>query len=184
MRERFKRFLLLTYQFDAFFALVHKTPPILHYQEIGVNLPSTFALWNTYGLDVFAKRHLEEPAGRSDLQMCEIANRRGSFTSSSQVLVEDILLGLCGKLQAIWALSETFPSKTKESPNSSALQGTQLIEALNLWKHELDRISDLNSQESITSNAAAARYLLLAYRAEDDSISASLERIKTLAQDG
>ncbi|KEF56861.1 uncharacterized protein A1O9_07051 [Exophiala aquamarina CBS 119918] len=184
MRERFKRLLLLTYQFDAYFALVHRRPPILHHQEISVHLPSTFALWNTYGLDIFARRQLEEPPGRSDIQMCEMAHSAESLNGKpSQILVEDILLGLCAKLQAIWVLSGASQSETEGHP-SSASQIVLFVETLDAWKRELDKINELTSPTNTPSNATAARHLLLAYRAGDDSMSASLERIKTLIQDG
>jgi hypothetical protein len=180
MRETFKRLLALTYQFDVYFALAHEKPPILHRQEVGVDLPSSFALWNAFGLDIFAKRQPEEPPGRSGFQISEMTNCPGSFTSS-QLLVEDVLLGLCGLLQAIWVLSQPLPSKTR-AYLGNAFQGVLLIETLDAWKYELDKINKLANARNITSNAA--RYLLLAYRGEDDSVAASLERTTTLVQDG
>jgi Fungal specific transcription factor domain len=101
MHEQFKRLLVSTYQFDTYFALTHTTPPILHRQEMGVELPSSFALWNTYNVDLLIQRMTEEPPGRIRFQVCEMTNLPGSFTSS-QLLVEDVQLGLCGLLQAIW----------------------------------------------------------------------------------
>ena len=180
MRERFKRLLVLTFQFDAYFALAHEKPPILHRQEVGVDLPSTFAIWNSHGLDILAKRQLEEPPGRSGFQVSEMTNFPGSFTSSN-LLVEDVQLGLCGFLQAIWVLKQSFPSKTRESLGTD-FQRTMLIETLEAWKSELDKINELADERNIISDAA--RYLFLAYRGKDDSVTASLERTTTLVQDG
>ncbi|KAK9235801.1 hypothetical protein V1525DRAFT_251641 [Lipomyces kononenkoae] len=181
MREKFKRLLALTYQFDVYFALAHEKPPILHRQEVGADLTTSFALWNAHGLDVFAKRLPEEPTERIGFQISEMTNCPGSF-ASSQVLVEDVLLGLCGVLQAIWVLTQSsLPSKTKEY-RSNAFQRVLLIETLDAWRYELDKINKLADTNNITSDAA--RYLLLAYRGEDDSVTASLERITTLVQDG
>lgn len=177
MHEKFKRLLALTYQFDVYFALAHEKPPILHYQEVGVDLPSSFALWNAYGLDIFAKRQQEEPPGRSGFQISEMTNWPGSF-KSPQLLVEDVLLGLCGVLQAIWVHTQ---SKTRGYPGN-AFQRVQLIETLDAWKYELDKIKKLADTRNIASDAA--RYLLRAYRGEDDSVAASLERTTTLVQDG
>jgi hypothetical protein len=180
MREKFKRLLALTYQFDVYFALAHEQPPILHRQEIGVDLPSSFALWNAYGLDIVAKRQPEEPSGRSGFRISEMTNCPGSFTSS-QLLVEDVLLGLCGHLQAIWVRSQSLPSKTK-GYLGNAFHRVLLIETLDAWKSELDKINKLADTRNITSDAV--RHLLLAYRGEDDSVAASLERTTTLLQDG
>jgi len=55
-REHFRRLLVSTYQLDAYFSLAHRKPPTLHRQEVGVCLPCSFALWNAYGLDVYAMR--------------------------------------------------------------------------------------------------------------------------------
>ena len=180
MRERFIRLLALTYQIDVYFALAHEKPPTLHRQEAGVDLSSSFALWNTYGLDIFAKRQPEEPPGRSGFRLSEITNSPDSF-KSSQLLVEDVQLGLCGLLQAIWVLRQSFPSKTR-GYHSNTFQRSLLIETLDAWKYELDKINERADARNITSDAA--RYLLLAYRGEDDSAAASSERITTLAQDG
>lgn len=180
MRERFKRLLAFTYQFDAFLALAHQIPPILHRQEMGVDMLSSFTLWNTYGLDIFAKRQREELLGRSEFQICEMTNRPDSFTAS-QILVEDVSLGLCSLLQAIWVFSQYSPSKAKGHP-SNAFQRVWLIETLDAWRRELDKINELTDPRNITSHAA--RRLLLAYRGEDDSVAASLERITILVHDG
>ncbi|KAE8555882.1 hypothetical protein EYB25_000580 [Talaromyces marneffei] len=177
MRERFKRLLVFVYQFDAYFALIHGTPPLLHLQEVSIGLPSTFALWNAYGLDVFALRELEQLPERSAVRVSEIPNCADSITSSG-LLVEDVHLGLCSLLQSIWVLSQT-PNK-KESP-SHTFQQSLLIQTLDQWKQALDKINELTGPGNFTGNAA--RYLFLAYRGEDDSIAASLERITALLQD-
>ncbi|KAF2724018.1 hypothetical protein K431DRAFT_263120 [Polychaeton citri CBS 116435] len=180
MREKFKRMLASTYQFDVYFALAHEKPALLHHQEVGVDLTTTFALWNAHGLDIFAKRLLEEPTERSGFRISEMTNCPGSFTSS-RLLVEDVLLGLCGVLQAIWVHNKSLLPETKEY-HSNALQRALIIETLDAWKHELCKISTLADPKNITSDDA--RYLLLAYRGEDDSVGTIMERITTLVQDG
>lgn len=184
MREAFKRLLVSTFQFDTYFALAHGQPPLLHLQEVSVGLTSTFALWNAYGLDVFALRELEEPHERSKVQISEITSRSDSVISSG-LLVEDVHLGLCSVLQSIWVLSRA--SSSNKENHSHTFHKSLLFQTLDDWKHELDKINRLadpgNFMESATDRNAA-RYLLLAYRGEDDSVVASLERINTLVQDG
>lgn len=180
MREKFTRLIALTYQFDAYFALVHEKPPILHRQEIGADLTITFALWNAHGLDIFAKRLLDEPQGRSGFKISAMTNCSSSFTSS-QLLVEDVLLGLCGILQAIWVSKQSLPSTTK-GYNGNSFQTVPLIEALHDWKHELDKINAFADTQKITSDDA--KYLLLAYRGKSDTVASTLARIIILVQDG
>ncbi|KUL90926.1 hypothetical protein ZTR_00743 [Talaromyces verruculosus] len=184
MREAFKRLLVLTFQFDTYFALAHGQPPLLYLQEVSVGLTSTFALWNAYGLDVFALRELEEPHDRSKVQISEITGRSDSVISSG-LLVEDVHLGLCSVFQSIWVLSR-ISSSNKENP-SRTFHKSLLFQTLDDWRHELDRINKLADPGNLTGSATesnAARYLLLAYRGEDDSVMASSERISTLVQDG
>lgn len=180
MREAFKRLLGLTYQFDAYFALVHEIPPMLHRQEIAVDLPRTFALWNAHGLDVFAIRQLEEPPGRLRLQICKVIASPDLF-KSLKLLVEDIQLGLCGLLQAIWVSAPPFPS-TVQVDDSNAPQRDMLIKTLDAWKQQLDLIYESVQERNMTTKAS--RYLFEAYRGEDDSVAASSERAVTLVQDG
>ena len=180
IRERFKRLLALTYQFDVYFALCHAKPPMLHRQEVGADLTCSFALWNAYGLDIFAKRQLDEPPGRSGFLISEMPNCPGSF-KSSQLLVEDVQLGLCGLFQAIWVLLQPWPPK-KMGYLDNPVQRVLLTETLDAWKYELEKIRKIADTRNITSDAA--RYLLMAYRGEGNSMAASLERITTLIQDG
>lgn len=183
MREAFKRLLVLTFQFDAAFALAHGQPPLLHLQEISIGLTSTFALWNAYGVDIFALRELEEPHERSKVPISEISVRSDPVISSG-LLVEDVHLGLCSILQSIWVLSRASPSN-KENP-SHTFQKSLFFQTLDDWKHELDNINKLADPGNFTGSATGhvAGYLFLAYRGEDDSVAASLERINTLVQDG
>jgi hypothetical protein len=180
MREKFTRLLALTYQFDAYFALAHDKPPMLHRQEVGAGLTSTFTLWNAHGIDKFAARLPDEPPKRSGCQVSEMTSRPDSF-QSSQLFVEDVQLGLCGLLQTVWVLRQSPSSKTGGYPGNT-FQKILLIETLDEWKYELDKISKLADARNITNKAT--RDLLLAYRGEDDSVAASLERITTLIQDG
>lgn len=180
IREKFNRLLGLTYQFDVYFALAHEQPPMLHRQEVGADIPASFALWNAHGLDIFAKRQLEEPPGRAGFQISEMTICPGSFAASPH-LVEDVQLGLCGLFQGIWFLAQPIQSNKKKYPGEH-VQGVLLIKTLDAWKYELDRIRKLAETRKITGDAG--RYLLMAYRAEGTSVLASLERISTLIQDG
>lgn len=181
MRERFKRLSVYTYQFDTYYALARQVPPALHRQEIGITLPSTFMLWNTYGLDILATRQPEEPPGRALIPVSTMTSHPDSVMQSAQLLVEDVQLGLCGLLQAIW-VSRQLPSDTMETNRISASQRPIIAETLDAWKHELDKIHELAALDKISSHAA--KYLYLAYRGQDGSVAASLGRIAALVQDG
>lgn len=179
-RESFNRLVALTYQFDFYCALLSGTPPILHRQEITTCLTCTFALWNSPGLDIFAKRLQDEPSERCQIQICTMTDSPKSL-GSVQLLVEDVLLGLGGALQEIWSLRGSPSSKIHESDHGIS-QRALLMYKINAWKSELDRIAELVNEKNTVNNAA--RYLLQAYRREDDSKAAALERIAVLVEDG
>lgn len=179
IREQFKRLLAQTYQVDAYMSLAHKHPPLPHRQEIGVHLATTYAGWNSHGLDVLARRLQEEPSKREMVSIFEFESPNSSL--SSPLLIEDVTLGLCGTLQAIWVLtppSSSAATKTRQSNTQEML----LIERLDLWQQELDKVQKLI--DSRISSGNSADYLVLAYRGEDDSPAAAIERIKTLLGDG
>ncbi|KAK7744001.1 hypothetical protein SLS62_010362 [Diatrype stigma] len=178
-RDRYKKLAALVFQLDAYLALASGQPPLLHRQEIDVEMASTFGLWNAFGLDVWSKRLSDEPAGRTAFTVAGMTQSPDSF-KSSPLLIEDIELGLCGVLQAVWVLAESFPSKSRGYFNT-AFQKVLVIDKLDSWKAELDRTNELINAGNITNGAA--KYLLLAYRGEDDSAAASLERITTLVRD-
>lgn len=181
MREHFKRLLALTYQVDVYLALAHKKPSVLHLQEMGSHFMSTYAAWNAHGLDVFARRLREEPSGRAAVQISALTDGPGSFYSSP-LLVEDALLGLCGTLQTAWVLTQPSPSKMRRPQPTKALQKALLIETLDAWKQELQKMKRL--VDSRTSDSDAVKSLLLAYRGKDDSVMAALGRINILLADG
>lgn len=71
----------------------------------------------------------------------------------------------------------------KHENASSQLRVSAIIQTLDEWKHELDKIEKLTDVENVT-RGKALRQLLLAYRGEDDSAAASLERMAILVQEG
>ncbi|CAM1508856.1 Fc.00g025950.m01.CDS01 [Cosmosporella sp. VM-42] len=165
-RERYKKLAGLVFQLDTYLALAHGQPPMLHRQEMNVELSPTFSLWNAFGIMVCSKRLSEEPAGRTASMISEMTKSPGSF-KSSPLLIEDIQLGMCGILQTVWVLAESFP--------------VLVIDKLDSWKTELDKTNDLINADNFTTGGT--NYLLLAYRGEENSATAALERITTLLQD-
>lgn len=178
-RDKYKKLAALVFKLDVYLALTSGQPPILHRQELDVELASTFGLWNAFGIHVWSKRMSDEPAGRTAFTIAEMTQSPDSI-KASLLLIEDIELGLCGLLQTVWVLAESFASKSRGYFNT-AFQKVLVIDKLDSWKAELDRTSELINAGNITNGAA--KYLLLAYRGEDDSAAASLERITTSVRD-
>ncbi|KAK9783892.1 putative C2H2-type domain-containing protein [Seiridium cardinale] len=178
-RERYTKVAAVVFQLDAYLALAYRQSPMLHRQEVDVELNATFGLWNAVGIDVCLKRLADEPAGRRTSTVSEMTKGPDSF-KGSPLLIEDVQLGLCGLLQVVWVLAEFYPSKSLGYVNT-AFQRLLLNDKLDSWKTELDRISDSVNLDNIATGAA--KYLLLAYRGDNDSAIASLERITTLVQD-
>jgi hypothetical protein len=78
-------------------------------------------------------------------------------------------------------VGQSCPSKkTSELDISNNAQRTLLVEMLDGWKLELDKINELVGAIDITNGASN---FLLAYRGTDDSVTASLERISALVND-
>ena len=178
-RERYKKLAGLVFQADAHLALAYGQPPMLHRREIDVELAVSFGLWNAFGINVCIKRLSEEPVGRSTTTISEMTKKADAFRRSP-LLIEDVHLGLCGLLQTVWVLAESSSSKEGQSLCINPYDAL-IIENLDSWKRELDRINELINSSAI--KAEASRYLLVAYRGEDESTVTSLERVQTLFQD-
>jgi hypothetical protein len=104
-----------------------------------------------------------------------------SFTSSP-LLVEDVILGLCGTLQMVWLMTPSSLSSSKRPRRGKVAWEALFNETIEEWWQDLNRIKRL--VESRASTSGVADYLMLAYRGESNSVAAALSRITTLIEDG
>ncbi|KAL2671278.1 hypothetical protein Neosp_013858 [[Neocosmospora] mangrovei] len=114
-------------------------PAALHREEVDATMPSTFSLWNAYGLNVFFRRLSQEPTDRVGFKLSEVISNPNS-QAKSLVLLEDVHLALCGLLPGIWNHTQIVRRTTEAGrpmPNSL----TSLAWQLETWKADLERIS-------------------------------------------
>ncbi|RTE75861.1 hypothetical protein BHE90_009662 [Fusarium euwallaceae] len=139
IRERWKRLIIALYKIDVYLSIARGQPASLHREEIDATMPSTFSLWNAYGLNVFFRRLSQEPTDRVGFKLSEVISNPNS-PAKSLVLLEDVHLALCGLLPGIWNHTQIVRRTTEAGrpmPNSL----TSLAWQLETWKADLERIS-------------------------------------------
>ncbi|PFH56271.1 hypothetical protein XA68_16792 [Ophiocordyceps unilateralis] len=156
MVERWRRLAACAFQVDTYLSLLCNEPPLLRREELALGLPSTFSIWNAYGLDVFFPRHRDEPW------------RRGSFTMScldmaapqqlpSAVLVEDIQACLLGAWNDIWVLQQL----RRNRHGAAAARAETVARQLRLCKLQLEGLADAVERPDV--HRRYADFLLRAY---------------------
>ncbi|KAK8000698.1 hypothetical protein PG990_013298 [Apiospora arundinis] len=170
--EQRSRLIAYLFKVDALLSLLDGQPPMLHAEELDTRLPQTFALWNAYGLDVFFKRHKEEPGHRASHTLSDIVSGPFRFTTSNMV-VEDVEFGLWTLVREIWRhrqrqrMERERASDTNISDNDNT-QST-LLHRLRGWKYQLINLQRLCSSDATTGEEAeSALRLIRAYRGDDD----------------
>ncbi|RSL68296.1 hypothetical protein CEP54_002859 [Fusarium duplospermum] len=139
IRERWKRLIVALYKIDVYLSITRGQPPSLHREEIDATMPSTFSLWNAYGLNVFFRRLSQEPTDRVGFKLSEVISNPNS-QAKSLVLLEDVHLALCGLLPGIWNHTQIV-RRTTEAGRPMLNSLTSLAWQLETWKADLERIS-------------------------------------------
>ncbi|KAH6874783.1 hypothetical protein B0T10DRAFT_532888 [Thelonectria olida] len=181
IRERWKRTIAALYKIDAYMSISRWQPPTIHREELDVALPSTFALWNAYGLDVFFKRLPGEPADRTSYKLSEITCNPNS-RARSLLLLEDVQLALCGLSPGIWNHLQI----TRRSGKVGLESLRSLAWHLETWKAEMERISHQCSQSYGTEETAGLPFVAYLGRFDEDPARerrAATSQIKSLVSD-
>ena len=152
---------------DTYMALLSNQPPFLHTEELELQLPSTFALWNALGIDVFFERDPQEPKWREQLTMADFIG--GSAVPSSPLLPDDVALGLCGAYRDIWTWSRISRTGNIRSVDADAVH--ELVES---WKLRLDDMANLWSEPQAREHEI--NLLLRAYQGEEDDRNPGWEK--------
>ncbi|KPM42731.1 hypothetical protein AK830_g3797 [Neonectria ditissima] len=163
IRERWKRTIASLYKIDTYLSIARWQPPTIHREELDVALPSTFALWNAHGLDVFFKRLPQEPADRTSYKLSEITNNPNS-RARSLLLLEDVHLALCGLHPGIW--NHLQITRRTGAVGLDSLRS--LAWHLETWKAELERISQQCSQSFLTEKTAGLPFVAYLGRFDED----------------
>ncbi|KAI5462054.1 hypothetical protein BGZ63DRAFT_463172 [Mariannaea sp. PMI_226] len=182
IRERWKRTIAALYKIDAYMSIARWQPPTIHREELDVALPSTFALWNAHGLDVFFKRLPREPADRTSYKLSEITSNPKS-RARSLLLLEDVQLALCGLSPGIWNHLQI----TRRTGKVGLESLRSLAWHLEMWKAEMERISHLCSQTYGTEETAGLPFVAYLGRFTEDPVKERLFatlQIKSLVSEG
>ena len=123
---------------DAYLSVVNGQHPRLQPEELDVGLLSTFALWNAHPLDKFYKRQPQEPLSRVDKRLSQLV-RGPDLLATSELLIEDVQIGLCSMASALWRFTLTRQSSEATGTESKVL----LAQQLDNWGYQLERISGL-----------------------------------------
>ena len=130
------------FKVDSYLNILRGQPELLTPEELHFTLPSTFALWNAAGLNIFEIRYSIEPQSRSQTTICRII-REPALESFARIdglmLVEDIQLGICAMHSNIWQLLERMRD-SPENEVSIAIERDSLKRRLEAWKHWLVQI--------------------------------------------
>ncbi|KAG5658103.1 hypothetical protein KAF25_007054 [Fusarium avenaceum] len=139
IEDRWKRLIIYLFKIDMYLSSARFQAPTLFREEIDLTLPSTYSLWNAYGLDVFFRRITEQPTERSNSKLSEIIANPNTPVKSL-LLFEDIHLALCGLLPAIWNRSQ-IARRSTEAGRPTHNSTSSLAWQLETWKADVDRLS-------------------------------------------
>ncbi|RDA92457.1 hypothetical protein CP533_6437 [Ophiocordyceps camponoti-saundersi (nom. inval.)] len=160
MVERWRRLAACAFQVDTYLSLLCNQPPLLRREELALGLPSTFSMWNAYGLDVFFPRHRDEPWRRASFTMSNLDMTTPHLLPSA-VLVEDIESCLLASWNDIWLLHQLRRNRHGTAGSRAAVVARQL----RLCKLQLDSVAE--AAERPDDNDAYADFLLRAYSAKE-----------------
>jgi hypothetical protein len=133
------RLIVSLFKIDVYLSSARFQAPTLFREEIDFTLPSTYSLWNAYGLDIFFRRITEQPTERSNSKLSEIIANPNTPVKSV-LLFEDIHLALCGLLPAIWNRSQ-IARRSTEAGRPTHNSTSSLAWQLETWKADVDRLS-------------------------------------------
>ncbi len=162
---------------DACLSVTNGQCPRLQPEELDVGLLSTFALWNAHPLNEFYKRLPQEPLSRASKILSQLV-RGPDLLATSELLIEDVQIGLCSMASALWRFTLTRRSSEAAGTQSKAL----LAQQLDNWGYQLERISDLcKAQEARTESV---EFPLRAYFGQQTEICPPvLTRVRWLIQE-
>lgn len=160
IREQRSRLVAGVFKVDTYLSIRGNRPPHLQAEEFDVNLPSTLGAWCSFPLSIFYCRQDEEPSDRKDRKIFELCSIP-QLAAPSVLLIEDVLLGLCGLWPHIWRFTRTGPYRR---PSESGKDSLALADLLGRWKGHLEKLSALVAGQ----NSDQITPFIKAYRGLED----------------
>ncbi|PNY25464.1 Uncharacterized protein TCAP_04596 [Tolypocladium capitatum] len=158
--ERWKRLAHCTFKIDTYLSLLCNQPPLLRHDELDLGLTSTFAMWNSYGLDIFFPRRRTEPWRRGPHKMSCLDMASPQHLPSG-ILVEDVQVCLMGTLNDIWVVQQLRRNRN----DAAAIKADAIARQLRLCKIQLDTIEDALERPGL--HGQYADFLLMAYAGKE-----------------
>lgn len=94
------------FKIDVYLSFARGHAPIISPEELVFQVPSSFSLWNSNGLDTWEERLGKQPIFRMERSMYEMVDSTAEYTEmiKSHLLWEDIQLCLCSMQSKLWRL--------------------------------------------------------------------------------
>ncbi|KAF3402037.1 hypothetical protein F1880_009967 [Penicillium rolfsii] len=137
--EQMKRLVYTILRIDTYLSLILDRPPTLRYQEIGLPLPVSEALWRADTREARTRLHWNEPSGRAQSAFSTMIRdgleTQGFMTGYLQMphlSLEDNHFSLCAFLSELWGISKEAHGEHHMNYRSPEMNRTK--ERVNLWK--------------------------------------------------
>lgn len=141
------------FKIDTYYSLLLTDQcPYLQVEELDINLPASFASWNARGLDEFYIRVQREHPARLNTRLVDFIECPEILLPRAW-LVEDVTMGLCGTLWAIWR-HNALRRKSGAITEPQVAVEEQLQKRLAYLKEQLDRLTASNPSLSADSSGA------------------------------
>lgn len=158
--DRRARLVSYLFKVDAFLSLACGQVPHMQLEELDILVPQAFGPWNAFGIAVFAKRMTATHNRRIAQHL--IGHLRQQGPAPTELLVEDIEIGLCGLARDVWVCGAQRQSGRGDGDARYAV-----LERLDDWRRQLERLQAV-TQLTPSDESREPHTLLLAYRGDDD----------------
>lgn len=137
LEQQHKSFIAHLFKADAQLAIITQQPPALHACELDVALPATFSQLSCYGVCDFTEWHELLARLRPDRRISRFLEspEPAATFGGTQMLVEDIHLGLCGLVPRAWELART--SRSNDDSQRACRLHEVLTSRLAFWRGHL-----------------------------------------------
>lgn len=184
------RLVVNVFKADTHLAIICRQRPRLLDDELDTSLPSTFALRNCHGLDVFFRRRSREPVDRSQLKISWVTRLPDKLKINIQWLVEDIHVGLCGLVFDTLRQSQIRAVERVIWEDPSAGFPDALLQRISYWNRHLGAVVNVCHPTSVSSvdheaDSVQLQFLAAYLGEEDETDQASdwMSRVQARAGD-
>ena len=158
--DRRARLVAYLFKVDAFLSLACGQVPHMQLEELDILVPQAFGPWNAFGIAVFARRMTATHSRRISRHLISHLSQQGP--TPTELLVEDIEIGLCGLARDVWVCGVQ-----RRSGQGDGDARHVVLQRLNGWRRQLEKLQAV-TQLMAGYESRESHNLLLAYRGDDD----------------